>query len=127
MRSLLTFSAVGATLCVLAMAVPAGAAVRKVDGLQNGAAVSTDLSARRYYHRRYVHRYYGYYGRHYYGYYRPRYYGYYGRRYYGPRYGYGYYGGYYRPYYYPYAYYGPSYGYGSYYYRRPGIYFGFGF
>lgn len=102
MRNLLTFSAAAAALCLFAVSAPASADTRKVDGLQNGQAVTTELSAhrRRYYARRY---------------YRHRYY-------YGPRYYYS------RPYYYPYAYYGPRY-YRPYpyYYSRPGIYFGFGF
>jgi hypothetical protein len=64
---------------------PADAAARKSDGIQNGQAVTMDLSARRY-HRRYVYRY------------GPRY------RYYGGPYYYGYPYGYYPYGYYPYYY-----------------------
>lgn len=106
MKKSLFLSAAIAGLCAMAASVPADAADRKSDGLRNDAAVTIDMSARRY--RRHAYRYY------------------HTRRYYGPRYYYS------RPYY-PYGYgYGPgyySYGYAPYpyYYRRPGIYFGFGF
>jgi hypothetical protein len=100
MRKLLALGVAAAALFVVAVSAPANAAVRNADGVQNGQAVAMDLSARRY-HRRYVYRY------------GPRY-GYYARPYY---YGYPY--GYYPYGYYPYPY--------PYYYRRPGIYFGFGF
>ena len=101
MRKLLILSAAVAGLWVVAVSAPAGAADRQTDGIRNGQAVQADLSARRK-HRRYVRRYYV-------------------RRYYG--------GPYYYPYvYYPYAYrHGPYYPYRPYYYRRPGIYFHFGF
>lgn len=100
MRKLLALSVAAAALCVVAVSAPAGAADRQADGLRNDQAAQTDLSARRK-HRRQVRRYHA-------------------RRYYGG------------PYYYPYAYgYGPRYynpyGYAPYYYRRPGIYFQFGF
>lgn len=102
MRKLLALSVAAAALSVVALSAPAGAVDRKADGIANGQAAATDLSARRYY-RRYGYRY--------------------GHRYYGPRYRY--YGGPYRYGYYPYGYY--PYYYRPYYYRPPGIYFGFGF
>ena len=99
MRKFLILGATVAALGLLAIAAPANAANQKANGVTAGQAFQMDLSARRY-HRRYYRRYYG-------GYYRPYYYRpypyYYGPRYYSPYYGY-----------YPY-------------YRRPGIYFGFGF
>ena len=101
---------VAAAVSLFAMFAPADAATRNAAGAANAQAVQMDLSAHRYYRRHY-----------YRGYYRPYY-----RRYYGPYYRpYRYY----RPYYYPDPYYyGPRYyyPYGGYYYRRPGIYFGFG-
>lgn len=100
MRKFLMLGATVAALGLLAVAAPANAADRKANGITAGQAVQMDLSARRY-HRRYYRRYYR---RPYY--YRPYYYRPYPYYYYGPRY------------YYPYGYYP--------YYRRPGIYFSFG-
>lgn len=99
MRKLLIATAVA--LGLFAIAAPASAASERAPGVTSSQGVQVDLSARRY-HRHYYRRYY--YGR----YYRPYYY----RPY---------------PYYYyrPYPYYYSPYGYYPYY-RRPGIYFGFG-
>jgi hypothetical protein len=105
MRKFLILGAAVAALGLFAFA-PADAATRNAAGVANAQAAQMDLSARRYY-------------RGHYHYYYRRYHGpYYYRRYYGPRYYYPY------PYYYGPRYYYP-YGY-PYYYRRPGIYFGFG-
>ena len=102
MRKVLIMGAVIAALGLFAMSAPVDAATRNAGGIANAQTIQ--LSAHRYY-RGYYHRRYRYYGG--YHYYRPY-------RYYG----------YYRPYYYRPYYYG-AYDYYPYY-RRPGIYFGFG-
>lgn len=99
MRKFLTLSAAVAVLCAVAVSAPASASDRAADGIHNGKAVAQTFSARWRHHYRY-------------GYYRPRYWGpryFYGGPYYGYPYGYAYAPRYYR------------------HYRRPGIYFGFGF
>ena len=114
MRKIVVLSAAVAGFALLAISAPADAATHKTaDAAGVAQTVQMDLSARRYYRHYYYHRHYRYYGR--YHYYR-RYYGgpYYYRPYYYSPYPY-----YYRPRYYPYGYY-------PYYYRRSGIYFGFG-
>ena len=100
MRKFLIMSAVAAAFGLVAMAAPADASARISKSVATEKTSQIDLSARRYY-RRYGHRY---------------------RHYYRPYYA--------RPYYYPYSYYGPGYypyRYSYPYYRRPGLYFGFGF
>ena len=111
MKKLLILCAAISTSVLFAATAPADAASRQADGAKNGQ--TTELSAYRYRHYYHYRGHYGYYHRHYY--YRPYYRHYYYRPYYYYPYSY-----YYGPrYYYPYGYY-------PYYYRRPGIYFGFG-
>jgi hypothetical protein len=110
-------------LPIPSQATPLAAAGRATVTENISAKATEKVRHRRYGYRRYGYRRYGY---------RPYYY----RRYsYRPYYGYGYRYPYYRPYYggygygYPYygAYYGYGYGYPYRFYRRPSIYFGFGF
>ena len=101
MNKMLTGTAALALAAMLALPGAASAAERRADGLRgHDAAAITDVSARRYHHRRHVVI----------------------RRAWGPRFGY--YRPYYRPYYAGYPYWGsPYYSYGY----SPGFSIGFGF